>query len=140
MITETITYRDYNGNERTEQCNFNISKAELVEMELGTYGGMQQKLERIMAEQDHTKLVEIFKDLILKSYGEKSPDGKYFMKSPEISAKFAATEAYSELFMKLAVDAEYAAKFVNGILPNIPNDVKNSDSSQVVIPMNPGNN
>ena len=134
MITETIKYTDYNGNERTEQYSFNLSKAECMEMELGTDGGMQQLVEKIVAEQDHKKIIEMFKDIILKSYGEKSPDGKYFMKSPEISAKFVATEAYSELFMKLATDAEYAAKFVNGILPEIPSEDK------TVVPLNPGTN
>ena len=84
MITETIKYFDYNGNERTEQCCFNLSKAECMEMELGTEGGMQQLVEKIVNEKDNKRLVEIFKQIILKSYGEKSPDGKYFRKSEEI--------------------------------------------------------
>ena len=42
------------------------------------------------------------------------------MKSEEISNGFAQTEAYSQLFMELATDADAAAAFVNGIIPNIP--------------------
>ena len=141
MITETIKYFDYNGNERTEQCCFNLSKAECMEMELGTEGGMQQLVEKIVNEKDNKRLVEIFKQIILKSYGEKSPDGKYFRKSEEIANNFAATEAYSELFMKLATDAEYAAKFVNGILPDLSKEeAKTAEFTKAVIPMNPSAN
>lgn len=117
MLKKTITYTDYDGNERTEDFYFNLTKAECMEMELGTAGGMQKMIEKIIAEQDNRKIVEIFKDIILKSYGEKSPDGKRFRKSADISADFASTEAYSELFMELASDAEAAAKFISGVLP-----------------------
>lgn len=140
MIVETIKYFDYNGNERTEQYCFNLSKAECMELELGTDGGMEQMIKKIIAEKDSKKIVEIFKEILLKSYGEKSPDGKYFRKSSEISANFASTEAYSELFMKLATDADYAAKFVNGILPQLsPEDQKTSELAKAVIPI-PKNN
>ncbi len=136
MITETIKYFDYNGEAREEQFSFNLSKAECMELELGTSGGMQNLIERIVSEKDNKKMVEIFKEIILKAYGEKSPDGKYFRKSEAISADFASTEAYSELFMKLATDAEYAAKFVNGILPEIPKDIQaSSEFMNNVIPV-----
>lgn len=139
MITETIKYFDYNGNERTEEFNFNLSKAECVELELGTDGGMQRLIEKIMAEKDNKRIIEIFKLIVLKSYGEKSPDGKYFRKTPEITANFAATEAYSELFMKLATDADYAAKFINGILPQLsPEEQKATSFTNSVIPLNQG--
>ena len=128
MITETIKYFDYNGEAREEQFSFNLSKAECMELELGTSGGMQNLIERIVSEKDNKKMVEIFKEIILKAYGEKSPDGKYFRKSAEISNNFASTEAYSELFMKLATDADYAAKFVNGILPEIPKDLQGASN------------
>ena len=120
MLKKTINYHDYDGNERTENFWFNLSKAECMEMELSTNGGMQQMIERIISERDNERIVKVFKDIILKSYGQKSPDGKHFYKSPEISNEFAATEAYSELFMELATDADAAAKFINGVLPNAP--------------------
>ena len=117
MLKKTITYTDYDGNERTEDFYFNLTKAECMEMELGTAGGMQKMIEKIIAEKDNKKIVEIFKEIILRSYGEKSPDGKRFRKSKEISDDFAATEAYSELFIELASDADAAAKFINGVIP-----------------------
>lgn len=119
MLKKTITYVDYNGSERTEDYYFNLSKAELMEMEMGTTGGMIELIQRIVAAQDSPAIIKIFKDLILKSYGEKSLDGKRFIKSEELSTAFAQTEAYSQLFMELATDAEAAAKFVNGIIPSI---------------------
>ena len=121
MIKKTITYNDYDGNERTEDFYFNLSKAECMEMELTTNGGMQQMIERIIAEKDTEKIVEIFKKIILKSYGIKSPDGKYFRKSAEISRDFESTEAYSSLFMELATNSDAAANFISLVLPNDPN-------------------
>ena len=118
MLKEKITYTDFNGNERTEEFMFNLTKAEIMEMELSTTGGLAEMITRIVNTQDVPAIIKIFKDLILKAYGEKSADGKRFIKSEELSVAFSQTEAYSELFMKLAQDADYAAKFVNGIVPN----------------------
>lgn len=118
MLRKTIKYTDYNGNEREEDYLFNLSKAECMEMELSTNGGMEQMIKQIIAEKDNEKIVNLFKKIILKAYGIKSPDGKYFRKSPEISADFASTEAYSVLFMELSTDADAASKFINAVLPN----------------------
>lgn len=120
MLKKTITYIDYNGVERTEDFYFNLTKAELMEMEIGTTGGMADMIKRIIDAKDAPAIIKIFKELVLKAYGEKSADGKRFVKSEEISNGFAQTEAYSQLFMELATDADAAAAFVNGIIPNIP--------------------
>lgn len=117
MIKKTLTYTDYNGVERTEDYYFNLTEAELVEMELSIDGGMQKKIEKIMNSKDMKQIIEVFKDLILRSYGEKSDDGKRFIKNKEITEAFTQTEAYSMLFMKLATDDKEASDFVNGILP-----------------------
>lgn len=117
MLKKTITYTDFNGTERTEDFYFNLTKAEIMEMELSIAGGLTEMINRIVAAQDGPSLVKMFKELVLKAHGEKSPDGKRFIKSAEISEAFSQTEAYSILFMELATDAEAAAKFVNGIVP-----------------------
>ena len=117
MLKETIEYDDYNGTSRKEDFYFNLTKAEIMEMEMGTTGGMAEMIQRIVAAQDAPAIIKIFKDLILKAYGQKSPDGKRFIKNDEIREEFVSTEAYSQLFMELATDADAAAKFVNGIMP-----------------------
>ena len=117
MLKKTITYTDYNDVERTEDFYFNLNKAEVIEMELGTTGGLAEKIKRIVAAQDQPTIMKLFKDIILKAYGVKSDDGKRFMKSEEISEAFAQTEAYSILYTELATNADEAAKFINGILP-----------------------
>ena len=123
MLKKTITYTDYNGTERKEDFYFNLSKAEVMEMEMSTSGGLAQMINKIIETQDSPAIIKIFKDLILKAYGEKSPDGKRFIKSHELSEAFAQTEAYSNLVMELATDADAPAKFVNGITPvEIPAD------------------
>lgn len=117
MLTKKITYTDYNGTERTEDFYFNLNKAELTELEFGTTGGLATMIQRIVAAQDTPSIIKVFKEIILKAYGEKSPDGKRFIKSEEISTAFSQTEAYSTLFMELAYDDEAAAKFINAIIP-----------------------
>lgn len=120
MIKKTITYSDYNGVERTEDFYFHLSQAEAAELQMGTDGGLTAMVERIVAAQDMPTIVKIFKDFILKAYGEKSADGKRFMKIDangyRLSNNFAHTEAYSKLFMELAQDADAAAKFFNGVV------------------------
>lgn len=117
MLKKTITYTDYNDVERTEDFFFNLSKSELMTLELGTVGGFAEMCEKITKTNDVPSIINVFKDIIYKSYGEKSADGKRFIKSTELSDSFAQTEAYSELFMELATDADKAADFINGIIP-----------------------
>ena len=117
MLKKTIKYTDYNGTDREETFYFNLTKAEIMEMEMGTVGGFAEMVQNIVNAQDTPSLIKIFKDLILRSYGEKSPDGRRIIKSDAISAAFAQTEAYSELFMELATDADKASEFINGIVP-----------------------
>ena len=118
MLKKIITYTDYNGVERTEPFYFNLSKAELMEMELGVTGGMTEMLDKIIAAKDAPSLMKTFKEMIMKSDGIKSDDGKRLIKSEELSIAFTQTEAYSVLFMELITDDKAAADFVNGIIPN----------------------
>ena len=117
MLKKTISYTDYDGNPRTEDFYFNLNKAELTEMEMSFNGGLVKVIEKIIAAQDSERLIKIFKDLILKAYGEKSNDGRRFIKNQEVRDNFAQTEAYSVLFMELATNDVAAAAFVNGITP-----------------------
>ena len=118
MLKKTITYKDYNGVERTEDFYFHLSEAELLEMEMGTVGGMIEMMQKIVKAKDAPAIIKVFKDLVLKAYGVKEPDGKHFLKSEELSAKFAQTPAYSKLFMELATDDKAGAEFFNGIIPD----------------------
>ena len=117
MLKKTIKYTDYNGVERTEDFYFNLNKAEIMEMQLTTVGGLDAYLKKIISAQDMPTLMRIFKDLILKSYGVKSDDGRRFIKNEKLREEFEQTEAYSILYMELSTDADAAAAFVNGIIP-----------------------
>ena len=121
MLKETITYVDYNDTEVTGTFFFNLNQAEIVEMELSKQGGLAETIKRLVETKDMPAIIQIFKDLILKAYGEKSADGKYFRKEDENGYKlyknFEQSPAYPVLFMKLATDADAAARFVNGIVP-----------------------
>ena len=122
MLKKTITYTDYDGNERTEDFYFNLSKAEVIEIQWSEAGGLDKFLQKIVDTQDLQKLIIAFKELLLKSYGEKSADGRRFMKSEEITKNFSETEAFSEFYMELATDATAAENFIKGVLPPIPQD------------------
>lgn len=127
MFKKSIKYTDFDGNERKEDFYFNLTKAELLEMQLSMEGGLQGHLERIIKTQSQPELIKMFKEIIMRAYGEKSPDGKRFMKSDEIRQNFECTEAYSELFMELATDSDAAAEFINALLPS---DFKASEADK----------
>jgi hypothetical protein len=117
MLVKTITFRDLDGNELTSDFYFNISLEELTGMELDVEGGLGEHFKKIVAEGDGKELFAAFRKLIAKSYGIKSEDGLRFIKSEQISQEFMQTDAYSELFLELATDAEAAAKFFNAVIP-----------------------
>ena len=121
MIKKNIKFVDYDGVEREEVHYFNLSKAEVTEMELSENGGLSKILENIVAEKDAKRMMEIFKDLIQKAYGVKSNDGRRFIKTKENLDNFMQTEAYTELFIELTSSDASATEFVNGILPKFEN-------------------
>ena len=117
MLKKTITYNDYNGIERTEDFYFNLSKPEVVKMQSSVKGGYHAQLKSIAADLNGAAIMEFFEELIRKSYGEKSEDGRRFQKSEEISKSFMETPAYEALFEELVTDDEAAAAFVNAVMP-----------------------
>lgn len=128
MVKKTITYTDYDGVERTEDFYFNLSKSELIKMEYGTEGGLTKILKKITDSKDNTEIMRYFDEILSKAYGEKSPDGKRFIKSKELYEAFAQTNAYDILFMELFSDTDKMTSFIKGIVPDIPN-------TQNVLPM-----
>lgn len=120
MIKRVIKFTNYNGEEREMVCHFHLNKAEIAELEVSEKGGLVATIEKIVEEEDNAKIVELFKRIILMSYGVKSADGDRFIKTDEQTLAFSQTEAFSELFMELASSAEAASAFVNGILPQMP--------------------
>ena len=133
MLSKKIKYLDFNGNEREEEFLFNLTQAEVMEMELSETGGLAESIKKVIAAQDAPKIIKIFKELILKAYGEKSADGKMFVKSDELSRNFSYTNAYSQLFMELATNDEAAAAFVNGIVPNDTDNAEDTNQKALTL-------
>ncbi len=117
MLKITKTYEDWNGMERTEDFYFNLSEAEITELQIGTVGGFAETIEKIINAKEQSELIKIFKDLVLMSYGEKTADGRHFRKNDEVKNGFVDNPAYSIIFMELVSDAKKAAEFINGIMP-----------------------
>ena len=131
MIKKTISYEDYDGVKRTEDFYFNLSKPELVEMQTSESGGLDKRIEKMQQTQDISKIIELMKEVIQRSYGVKSDDGKRFIKNQEVLDEFLQSEAYSELFMELATDADKAAEFIQGILPKgLAEEAKKLEAAQ----------
>lgn len=119
MLVEKVVYTDYKGNVREESLHFNLTKAEIAEMELSHSGGLSEKVNRIVETKDGAEILALFKDLIIKSYGVVSDDGRRFIKNDTLREEFVQTEGYSVLFMRLASDADAASAFMNGIVPQM---------------------
>lgn len=117
MLKKTITFEDFDGNERTEDFYFNLTEAELTDLELSVSGGFGSLIDKITKTQDVPEIMKIFKQIIKLSYGVKSPDGRKFEKSEAIYNDFAQTNAFSQLYMELASNEQKAGDFINGILP-----------------------
>jgi hypothetical protein len=136
MYKITESYVDYDGNERKEDFYFNFTEAELAKMELSVTGGLTTIIQRAIDAKDVPSLIKIFEDLISKSYGQKSLDGRRFVKSPEILEEFKQTEAYSQIYMRMATDEKAAAEFVNNVMPKKTLNAATSHEKAKVLPMN----
>lgn len=117
MFKKKITYTDYNGQERTEDFYFNLSKSELIMLESTTPGGYTAMLQRIIDSKDNMQLMKIFTDLIKMSYGVKSNDGKHFVKNDQVVEDFLNSAAFDQMFTEFFTDENAAANFTKGIIP-----------------------
>ena len=124
MLTKTIKYTDFDGNERSDECYFNLSKSELTEMEMSENGGFDKYIEKIVETKDTKKIYQMFKEIVLMSYGEKSYDGKHFIKKKTVDGQvirlrdeFEQTGAFDELMMELLSDEKASADFINHVVP-----------------------
>jgi hypothetical protein len=130
MLKKQITYKDFNDNDVTETFYFNLTKAELVELEVEFKGGMTEMINRIIEANDNKAIVQQFKKIILLAYGVKSDDGKRFIKSEDLSREFEQTNAYSELFVELATNSDAGAEFIIGIVPSdLGEEIKKTQAS-----------
>ena len=131
MLKKTVTYIDFNDVERTEDFYFNLTEAEITDMNLDENGGLAEKLQKIVDSKDVKTIKDYFKWIVLKAYGEKSEDGRRFMKSEEITKAFEETQAYSDIWMELATNDSAAAEFVNGIMPRSFNEKVNKQTPEL---------
>jgi len=133
MLKKRVTYEDFNGQKRTEDFYFNLTKAELMEMETSVNGGLSEMMRQVISTDDKPTLVRIFKDLVLRSYGEKSLDGKRFIKNDEVRDAFAQTQAYSDIFMELASDDRVATEFIKGVVPaDLATEISKADAKALI--------
>ena len=118
MYKKVINYVDFDGNERSEEFYFNLTKAEIQKMAYSVEGGLDKLIRKIIETRDYNRLIQLIEDLIARSYGEKSLDGRRFEKSPEILSRFMQTNAYSDLYMELSGDDKKLLEFCKGIIPS----------------------
>jgi hypothetical protein len=136
MLKKTIVYNDFNGVERKEDFYFNLTEEEIITSEITTPGGLRNYLQQIIDAKDGGAIMTYMREFIRMSYGEKSPDGRRFVKSPELSKAFMETQAYNKLFMELVASenaAEKAADFVNAIMPNVPDQPQGDTANAITM-------
>lgn len=138
MYVKPITYTDYDGVQHTDKFYFNISKAELIEMDASETGGLTKRLQEIVDANETADIFKRVKSIILKAYGRKSPDGKRFIKSPEMSQEFEQTEAYSELIMEFMQNPKSFEEFMRHTLPKVDVEETTKPAGND-IPMNSSN-
>lgn len=119
MIQKTIQYKTFTGETITEDFNFHLSKADLIDLEIEVPGGLENYITKIVNARDPKSIIDILKLLINRSYGVITDDGKGFEKKQELLDKFKSTNAYSELYMSLLSDADAASEFIQGIMPEV---------------------
>lgn len=130
MVKKTITYKDYDGESRTEDFYFNLNKAEIIRMNYSTEENFAKLMQKMIDEKNMHELYKLFEQVIQMSYGKKSAGGRNFVKSQEILEDFMSTEAYSELIMWLIKDADNASNFINGILPEPEENAENAEKKE----------
>lgn len=117
MLRKEVEYKDFDGNDRKDVLWFHLNEVEITEMDLETSGGLVKYMESIIDTNDVNQLITIFKDLLIRSYGERSMDGKHFYKDDKIRNEFVSSAAYPVLYMEMVSDADKAVEFINGIVP-----------------------
>ena len=122
MIKKTVTYTDYNREQRTETFYFHYTEAEILDMEMSEEGSFADRIQRIIDAKDKTALMKLIKKFVIDAYGVKSEDGKRFMKNDELKTAFLECPAYSDIFMEMVTNDEIAAEFVNGVIPSTMKD------------------
>lgn len=117
MLKREIKYEDFNGEQASDIFYFNISKPEVLELQVEYEGGLSKFLESIIETKDSKELIKKFKEIVLLAYGQKTEDGKRFIKSDKLREEFSQTAAYQSLFMELASNEGAAVLFIQGVLP-----------------------
>ena len=117
MIKQDITYTNFEGEQETETLYFHLNKVELMEMQVSEKRGLAQYITDIQKAENNKEIFRLFKEIVLRAYGERSEDGKKFIKNERLREEFEGSLAYEELMVKLVTETDFAVKFVNGIMP-----------------------
>lgn len=117
MFKKVITYKDYDGNDKTDTLYFHLNKFEWLELETYTKGGLIENLQHAIETGNAKKTIDILKKIILRAYGEKDPETGTFEKNDDIAIRFSKTDAFSELFYELAYNEEASKTFFLGLIP-----------------------
>lgn len=124
MLKKRITYTNFEDEEVTETFYFNLTKADLMEMEVSKRGGLNGYIERIQETNDAGLVFEELKSLMSRSVGRLAPDGRGFSRSQQIRDEFMNSEAFSNFILEMLTDPQLAAEFIQGLIPkNIESEV-----------------
>lgn len=129
MFKTTINYVDFDGVSREEDLYFNLTKMEMMDLELSVEGGFSNKLQELLNNNNSFEMFEIIKTFINKSYGVKSDDGRKFIKNDEVLNDFLQSAVYDEFVTSLITNEDNMNSFIIGIMPPIPNTLSGVDNN-----------
>lgn len=119
MFRYVDVYKDFNGTERKETVYFDLNQSEIIGLEIDSEKGLSEYLQEISDAKNAKEMMRFFTNTLYKAYGEKSADGRRFVKSKELSDAFTQTVIYQDIYAELLTNAEFASKFINSIMPDM---------------------
>lgn len=131
MIKRTVTYEDFNGVTHTEDLYFNLTKTEMSKIVLEeakfdpdgnqdeeSMNAFSDRLREIGRSGDGKKIIDMFEWLLKISYGEKSEDGRRFVKNDEVYEDWRYSASYDQFWQDLMLsETGDMVEFINGIIP-----------------------
>ena len=112
----TVQYQNWDGDLETEDLYFHLNIKELQEMEKWDVP-LTKRIAKLTKTEDGTEAFELMRDIVEAAYGERSSDGKRFVKNPEVLKNFTQGLAYDEVILQFIDGTTDLAKFVEGLLP-----------------------
>ncbi len=112
----TVQFENFDGETVSEDLYFHLNIKELQDMEKWDVP-LTQRIAKLTKTEDGKEAFDLMRDIVEAAYGERSEDGKRFVKNPEVLKNFTEGLAYDEVILKFIDGTTDLSKFIEGLLP-----------------------